>query len=128
MGQGQSILTKYFDFFFSGHLNLDIIMTAIRIMTNLFIGMTILGLNLAPNCMASAYGNANLLNQLNGIIQNPVVSCQNEKKKILCLPLEYSKFDLPVRNEANFIDIGKIIFISIFHISGSFSQTRTSMC
>ena len=103
-------------------------MTAKMILTTLFVGMTILGLNLAPNCMASAYGNANLLHQLNGIIQNPVVSCQNEKKKILCLPLEYSKFDLPVRNEANFIDIGKIIFISIFHISGSFSQTRTYLC
>ena len=85
-------------------------MTAKMILTTLFVGMTILGLNLAPNCMASAYGNANLLHQLNGIIQNPVVSCQNEKKKILCLPLEYSKFDLPVRNEANFIDIGKNFF------------------
>ena len=43
----------------------------------------------------------------NGIIQNPVVSCQDVKKKILCLPLEYSKFDLPYRNEHNLIDIGK---------------------
>ena len=89
-------------------------MAAKMILTTLFVGMTILGLNLAPNCMAS-YANANLINQLNGIIQNPVVSCQNEKKKILCLPLEYSKFDLPVRNEANYIDIGK----TFIHISWS---------
>jgi hypothetical protein len=44
-----------------------------------------------------------------GIIQNPVVSCQDVKKKILCLPIEYSKFDLPYRNEHNLIDIGKSI-------------------
>lgn len=45
-------------------------------------------------------------NTVNGIIQNPVVSCQDVKKKILCLPLEYSKFDLPYRNDHNLIDIG----------------------
>ena len=49
----------------------------------------------------------------NGIIQNPVVSCQDVKKKILCLPLEYSKFDLPYRNEHNLIDIGKCNFMRI---------------
>ena len=51
-------------------------------------------------------------NTVNGIIQNPVVSCQDEKKKILCLPLEYSKFDLPYRNDHNLIDIGKCILVS----------------
>lgn len=51
-------------------------------------------------------------NTVNGIIQNPVVSCQDVKKKILCLPLEYSKFDLPYRNDHNLIDIGKCITLS----------------
>lgn len=51
-------------------------------------------------------------NTVNGIIQNPVVSCQDVKKKILCLPLEYSKFDLPYRNDHNLIDIGKCITVS----------------
>ena len=37
----------------------------------------------------------------------PVVSCDDEKKKILCLPKDYSKFDLPYRNEFNHIDIGE---------------------
>ncbi len=41
------------------------------------------------------------------LIQNPAVSCQDDKKKILCLPLDYSKFDLPFRNEHNVIDIGE---------------------
>ena len=56
---------------------------------------------------AAANTAANYINAVNGIIQNPVVSCQDEKKKILCLPLEYSKFDLPYRNDHNQIDIGK---------------------
>lgn len=56
---------------------------------------------------ASQSNSNNLLNAINGIIQNPVVSCQSEKKKILCLPLDYSKFDLPYRNDFNLIDIGK---------------------
>ena len=55
---------------------------------------------------SNAY-NYNPHNTVNGIIQNPVVSCQDVKKKILCLPLEYSKFDLPYRNDHNLIDIGK---------------------
>ena len=49
-----------------------------------------------------------------GLIQNPVVSCDNEKRKLLCLPPEYSKFDLPFRNDFNFIDIGTI-FIQILN-------------
>ena len=44
-----------------------------------------------------------------GLIQNPVVSCDDEKRKLLCLPPEYSKFDLPFRNDFNFIDIGDTI-------------------
>ena len=63
--------------------------------------MSVLGL-------ATDASQTNLLNAINGIIQNPVVSCQNEKKKILCLPLDYSKFDLPYRNDFNEIDIGKL--------------------
>lgn len=39
----------------------------------------------------------------------PAVSCTDSKKKILCLPKEYSKFDLPFRNEYNVIDIGKTL-------------------
>ena len=39
--------------------------------------------------------------------QGPAISCTDEKKKILCLPDEYSKFDLPYRNDFNVIDIGK---------------------
>ena len=40
-------------------------------------------------------------------IQNPVVSCSDNKRKLLCLPIDYSKFDLPYRNEYNVIDIGE---------------------
>ena len=40
-------------------------------------------------------------------IQNSVVSCEDGKRKLLCLPGEYSKFDLPHRNNFNVIDIGK---------------------
>ena len=40
-------------------------------------------------------------------VQNPIVSCQDDKRKLLCLPSEYSKFDLPYRNDFNVIDIGK---------------------
>ena len=36
----------------------------------------------------------------------PVVSCEDDKKKIICLPKDYSKFDLPYRDEYNVIDIG----------------------
>lgn len=36
----------------------------------------------------------------------PAVSCEAPKKKILCLHREYSKFDLPFRNDHNVIDIG----------------------
>ncbi|TRY81129.1 hypothetical protein TCAL_14453 [Tigriopus californicus] len=36
----------------------------------------------------------------------PAVSCEAPKKKILCLHREYSKFDLPFRNDHNTIDIG----------------------
>ena len=43
----------------------------------------------------------------NVLVQNPVVSCNDEKRKLLCLPTEYSKFDLPYRNDFNIIDIGK---------------------
>ena len=71
--------------------------------------MSVLGL-------ATDASQTNLLNAINGIIQNPVVSCQNEKKKILCLPLDYSKFDLPYRNDFNEIDIGKLcIFKTHFY-------------
>lgn len=38
--------------------------------------------------------------------QGPAVSCTDSKKKILCLPKEYSKFDLPYRDDFNVIDIG----------------------
>lgn len=38
--------------------------------------------------------------------QGPAVSCNDSKKKILCLPKEYSKFDLPYRHDYNLIDIG----------------------
>lgn len=40
-------------------------------------------------------------------ITNSVVSCEDGKRKLLCLPSEYSKFDLPHRNAFNVIDIGK---------------------
>ena len=66
---------------------------------------------------ASQSNSNNLLNAINGIIQNPVVSCQSEKKKILCLPLDYSKFDLPYRNDFNLIDIGKRKnFVKVFFL------------
>ena len=39
--------------------------------------------------------------------QNSVVSCEDGKRKLLCLPQEYSKFDLPHRNDFNEIEIGK---------------------
>jgi len=44
-----------------------------------------------------------------GPTQNPVVSCLDGKKKLLCLSKDYSKFDLPFRKEFNIIDIGKIL-------------------
>ena len=40
-------------------------------------------------------------------IQSSVVSCEDGKRKLLCLPSEYSKFDLPHRNDFNEIEIGK---------------------
>ena len=40
-------------------------------------------------------------------MQNSVVSCEDGKRKLLCLPQEYSKFDLPHRNDFNEIEIGK---------------------
>ena len=39
---------------------------------------------------------------------NSVVSCEDGKRKLLCLPSEYSKFDLPHRNNFNVIDIGTL--------------------
>ena len=39
---------------------------------------------------------------------NSVVSCEDGKRKLLCLPSEYSKFDLPHRNNFNVIDIGRL--------------------
>jgi hypothetical protein len=39
--------------------------------------------------------------------QSSVVSCEDGKRKLLCLPSEYSKFDLPHRNDFNEIEIGK---------------------
>lgn len=36
-----------------------------------------------------------------------LVSCEEDKKKILCLPKDYSKFDLPYRNDFNVIEIGR---------------------
>ena len=40
---------------------------------------------------------------------NSVVSCEDGKRKLLCLPSEYSKFDLPHRNNFNVIDIGTLV-------------------
>ena len=40
-------------------------------------------------------------------LQSSVVSCEDGKRKLLCLPSEYSKFDLPHRNDFNEIEIGK---------------------
>ena len=40
--------------------------------------------------------------------QGPATTCEDEKKKIICLPKDYSKFDLPYRNDFNVIDIGEI--------------------
>ena len=40
-------------------------------------------------------------------MQSSVVSCEDGKRKLLCLPSEYSKFDLPHRNDYNEIEIGK---------------------
>ena len=40
---------------------------------------------------------------------NSVVSCEDGKRKLLCLPGEYSKFDLPHRNNFNVIDIGTLV-------------------
>ena len=40
---------------------------------------------------------------------NSVVSCEDGKRKLLCLPGEYSKFDLPHRNNFNVIDIGTLL-------------------
>ena len=39
--------------------------------------------------------------------QGPSTTCDGDSKKILCLPPDYSKFDLPYRNDFNIIDIGK---------------------
>lgn len=55
--------------------------------------------------------------------QNPVVSCQDGKKKLLCLPLDYSKFDLPYRNEFNVIDIGKFYSSSLIFIDYRYPVT-----
>ena len=38
--------------------------------------------------------------------QGPSTTCDGDSKKILCLPSDYSKFDLPYRNDFNIIDIG----------------------
>lgn len=38
--------------------------------------------------------------------QGPSTTCDGDSKKILCLPPDYSKFDLPYRNDFNIIDIG----------------------
>ena len=47
------------------------------------------------------------LHAVAGFKQGPAVSCTDAKKKILCLPKDYSKFDLPYRNDFNIIDIGE---------------------
>ena len=39
--------------------------------------------------------------------QGPSTTCDGDSKKILCLPPDYSKFDLPYRNDFNIIDIGE---------------------
>ena len=49
-------------------------------------------------------------------MQNSVVSCEDGKRKLLCLPQEYSKFDLPHRNDFNEIEIGKYHPPSIFEL------------
>jgi hypothetical protein len=36
-----------------------------------------------------------------------IKSAIDNKRKLLCLPFDYSKFDLPYRNEFNVIDIGE---------------------
>ena len=46
---------------------------------------------------------ADLLLRMGG----PSTTCDGDAKKILCLPPNYSKFDLPYMNDFNIIDIGK---------------------
>ena len=41
--------------------------------------------------------------------QGPSTTCDGDSKKILCLPPDYSKFDLPYRNDFNIIDIGNLL-------------------
>lgn len=58
--------------------------------------------------------------------QGPAVSCNDEKKKLLCLPEEYSKFDLPYRNEFNVIDIGTSVQKSSLYFLYSFPRSKQS--
>ena len=90
-------------FFFRKVLKVEIMSTTVLRRGSLLVWF------LVHACFSVSEASANYVNNFpgNGIIQNPVVSCQDVKKKILCLPLEYSKFDLPYRNEHNLIDIGK---------------------
>jgi hypothetical protein len=50
---------------------------------------------------------ASVVASMEYIKQGPSTTCDDDKKKILCLPVEYSKFDLPYRNDFNLIDIGE---------------------
>ncbi len=59
-----------------------------------------------------------------GFRQGPAVSCTDSKKKILCLPKEYSKFDLPYRNDFNVIDIGKCSKLFFFLFSVRMMRAR----
>ena len=46
--------------------------------------------------------------------QGPSTTCDGDSKKILCLPPDYSKFDLPYRNDFNIIDIGESAIYRVF--------------
>ena len=46
--------------------------------------------------------------------QGPSTLCDGDSKKILCLPPDYSKFDLPYRNDFNIIDIGENSIYTVF--------------
>ncbi len=62
-----------------------------------------------------------------GFRQGPAVSCTDSKKKILCLPKEYSKFDLPYRNDFNVIDIGKcskLFSVSFLYVCWNYVRAR----
>ena len=75
---------------------------------NLIIGGNMKGLNVAyiVLLLLSLNERASVAIQTQHM-QSSVVSCEDGKRKLLCLPSEYSKFDLPHRNDFNEIEIGK---------------------